>query len=300
MYDVVVIGAGAAGMSAGIYAARYGLKAVVIGREMGGTANNAHLVENYPGFKSINGMELMEKFAEHLKSLGVKLENVEVVGIDRNNGHFTVKTAGNEKFDGKSLILAMGTVRRKLNIPGEDEFLGKGVSYCATCDGPFFRDKVVAVVGGSDGACNTAVQLAEYCKKVYVFYRKEKLRAEPFWVAKIEKNKRIEVVHNVNVKEIMGDKFVKAVKLDNNKKIDIEGIFIEIGGVPQISLIKNMGVKVDEKNHIVIDSSQRTNVDGVYAAGDITTGSNKWSQIITASAEGATAARAVFYDLKKE
>lgn len=298
MYDVIIIGSGPAGFSAGIYAARFGLNAIVIGETLGGTANNAHLIENYPGFKSINGMDLMEKFAEHVKSVNVDIKNSGVVNIDKVKGHFVATTKENEKFEGKNLILAMGTVRRKLNIPGEDEFLGKGVSYCATCDGPFFRDKTVSVVGGSDGACNTAIQLAQYCEKVYVFYRKEKLRAEPFWVKKIQENKKIEVVHNVNVKEIIGEKFVEAVKLDNGKKIKVDGVFIEIGGVPQISITKNMGVKTDKSDTIIVDSEQRTNVKGIYAAGDITTGSNKWSQVITASAEGAVAARSVFYDSK--
>jgi thioredoxin reductase (NADPH) len=192
----------------------------------------------------------------------------------------------------------MGTVRRKLNVPGEENYLGKGVSYCATCDGPLFRDKTVIVVGGSDGACITAVQLAEYAKKVYVVYRKGKLRAEPWWVSRIKKNEKIEVIYNTNVKEILGNDFVEGVKLDNNKQLKVEGVFIEIGGVPQISLIKNLGVKADEGNYIVVDSEQRTNIRGIYAAGDITTGSNKWSQIVTAVAEGSIAARSVFYDLK--
>jgi thioredoxin reductase (NADPH) len=298
MYDIIIIGSGPAGFSSGIYAARFGLKSIIVGESLGGTANNAHLIENYPGFKSISGMELMEKFAEHVKSVNVEIKNSEVVNIENAEGHFVVITRENEKLDGKNLILAMGTVRNKLNIPGEDEFLGKGVSYCATCDGPFFRDKIVSVVGGSDAACNTAVQLAEYCKKVYVFYRKEKLRAEPFWVKKIQENKKIEVVHNINVKEITGDKFVEAVKLDNGKTIKVDGVFIEIGGVPQTSIIKNMGVKTDDSKSIIVDSEQRTNIKGIYAAGDITTGSNKWSQVITASAEGAVAARSVFYDSK--
>jgi len=298
MHDIIIIGSGPAGFSAGIYAARFGLNAIVIGETLGGTANNAHLIENYPGYTSINGMDLMEKFAEHVKSVGIEIKNSGVVNIEKIKDHFVATTKENEKFEGKNLVLAMGTVRRKLNIPGEDEFLGKGVSYCATCDGPFFRDKTVSVVGGSDGACNTAVLLAQHCEKVYVFYRKNKLRAEPFWVKKIQKNKKIEVVHNVNVKEIVGDKFVEAVKLDNGEKIKVDGVFIEIGGVPQISITKNIGVKTDKSDTIIVDSEQRTNVKGVYAAGDITTGSNKWSQVITVSAEGAVAARSAFYDSK--
>ncbi|MBI4743245.1 MAG: FAD-dependent oxidoreductase, partial [Actinobacteria bacterium] len=190
MYDVIIIGAGPAGLASALYATRYKLNTLVVGSVIGGTALEAYNVENYPGFKSISGFELMGRMEEQVTSLGVKIIPEEVTKIEKNTD-FSVITEDN-KYEAKSLILTMGTERRKLNVPGEKELLGKGVSYCATCDSAFFKDKTVAVVGGSDAAAKSALLLAEYAKKIFMIYRRDKIRSEPIIVESVEKNEKIE------------------------------------------------------------------------------------------------------------
>jgi thioredoxin reductase (NADPH) len=296
MYDVIVIGGGPAGLSASIYASRYMLNTLVLSKDNGGAITEAHIVENYPGFESISGIELTEKFKKQAKKLGVELKDEESIGIKKEEGHFLV----NNKYKAKKVILAVGTERRKLNVPGEEEYMGKGVSYCATCDSPFYRDKVVGVVGGSNSAARAAQLLAEYAKKVYIIYRKEKIRAEPALCEQIDKNPKIEIISSTKVKEIKGDKFVNSVVFDSGEVFMLDGLFIEIGSVPAAAMPKELGVKLDDEGCIIVDEAMRTNVNGVYAAGDITTGSNKWRQVITACAEGGIAAASAYLDLQKE
>ena len=200
-------------------------------------------------------------------------------------------------------MIATGSKHRKLGIPGEKEFLGRGVSYCATCDGFFYRDKIVGVVGGSDSAVSAAVFLGDIAQKVYLIYRGEKLRAENFWVLAAEKNPKIEIVYNTNIKEIKGDDKISQVLLDNihkgNDNLSLDGLFVEIGFIPSTELIKDLGVELDEDGYIKIDQSGKTSSAGIWAAGDITTGSNKFKQIITAASEGAIAANDIQAHLRK-
>ena len=296
IYDLAVIGGGPAGLSAAIYGARYMLSTLLLCKDHGGAIAEAHVVENYPGFESISGIELTENFRKQAKKLGTDIKDDEAKGIRKEKGYFVI----NSKYKAKKVILALGTWRRKLNIPGEEEFMGKGVSYCATCDAPFYRDKVVGVVGGSNSAARAAQLLAEYAKKVYIIYRKEKIRAEPMLAEKIMKNPKIEVIGNTNVREVKGDKFVNSAVFDSGEVFMLDGLFIEVGSVPSASLAKELGVKLDENSYIVVDSTMRTNIEGVYAAGDITTGSNQWRQVITACAEGGIAASSAYTDIKKE
>jgi thioredoxin reductase (NADPH) len=241
-------------------------------------------------------MELAEKFMKQAKKLGAEINDEEAKGIRKEGSHFLI----NNKHKAKKVILALGTWRRKLNIPGEEELMGKGVSYCATCDAPLYRDKTVGVVGGSNSAARAAQILAEYAKKVYIIYRKEKIRAEPMLAEKVMKNPKIEIISNTNVREIKGDKFVNSVVFDSGEVFMLDGLFIEAGSVPSTALAKEIGAKLDENGYIVVDSAMRTNIDGIYAAGDITTGSNQWRQVVTACAEGGIAASSAYTDLKRE
>ncbi|PIN77406.1 hypothetical protein COS79_00790 [Candidatus Woesearchaeota archaeon CG06_land_8_20_14_3_00_33_13] len=301
VYDLIIIGAGPAGLSAAIYASRYNLNTLIIGEEIGGMAAEACKIENYPGFKSVSGMELMNKFKEQIKGLvDIKQENI-IEFKKKNNFMITTKE---EVYKSKAVIIASGTKRRKLNIKGEKEFLGRGVSYCATCDAAFFRDKTVGVVGGNDAAAMSALLLVEYSKKVFIIYRKERIRAEPLRISQLEKNKKVIIINNTKVIAINGNKMINSVTLDkefnNSTELALDGLFIEIGSVPSTVLTKKLGIRLDEEGYIVVDSSQKTNVEGFYAAGDITTSSNKFRQIITAASEGAIAAHSVYEFLKNK
>jgi thioredoxin reductase (NADPH) len=299
MYDIIIIGGGPAGMSAAVYAARFRMKALILSNHLGGYMIECPSIENYPGFTSINGMELSNNMKEQVKNLKVETIEEEVVEIKKDKT-FKVKTKANNTFEGKSIVLALGTKRRKLEIKGEDEFLGKGVSYCATCDGMFFRDKIVAVVGGANSAAVSALQLSEFAKEVNIIYRKDKLRADPYWIKKIEDKGNIQVHYNLNITEIKGDPMVNSILLDNNKEMKVDGVFIEVGSMPATTLAKSLNIKLSEDGCIIVDQTQKTSVEGIYAAGDITTGSNKMRQIITACSEGAISAESAYHYSRKE
>lgn len=296
IYDLIIIGAGPAGLTAAIYARRYLLNTIIIGRTPGGTITEAHKVCNFPSYKSISGIELMKKTIEQVKDLGIDIKQEEVKEIKKNK-IFEVKT-NNLTYKTKKIILAIGRKKEKLNVKGEDKFLGKGVSYCAVCDASFFKNKIVAVIGGSNAALTTALLLAENAKKVYIIYRKEKFfRAEPLWVKQVEKNKKIKTLFNSNLKEIYGDEKVKGAKLNNEKDIKVSGIFIEIGSIPNKEFPKQLNLET-EKGYIKINKKQETSIKGIYAAGDIT--NNSLKQIITACGEGAIAATSTYKEIKKD
>lgn len=297
VYDIIIVGAGAAGLAAAIYAARYKLKTLVISKEIGGVVVDAHTVENYPGFKKISGLELMDKFHEQAKEFGVEVRQDEITDIKRNK-LFNVKTKKRE-CQAKTLILAMGSQRRRLEVPGEKNFRGKGISYCYTCDAPFSKNKTVAVIGGSDSAARAAQLCAEYAKKIYIIYRRDKMRAEPYLVELLEKNPKIEFIYNANVIEIKGNEKIKSVILDSKKELKLDMLFIEIGQIPNTELAKKLGVKLDEQGYIIVDTTQKTNIDCVYAAGDITNASNKFRQLTTAISEGSIAAESIYKLIKK-
>ena len=301
MYDLIIIGGGAAGMSAAIYAARYNLKTLLISKEVGGVLNEAHKVSNYPGFKEISGMDLMAKFKEHVDSLSIEYLDAEVKKAEKKKDHFIV-IANDRQLEAKTIILAFGLKRKRLNIEGEDKFAGKGISYCYTCDAPFYKGKTVGVVGGSDSAALAALLLAQYAKKVFIIYRGGDLKAEPINKKAVEKNKSIEIIKNTNVVELKGDKALTTAILDRpyngGKEFKIEGLFIEIGSIPSTVLTEQLGVRKDDNGFIIVDKEKKTNVDGVYAGGDAT--NTVMRQTITAAADGAIAAMAAFHFMKKE
>lgn len=303
LYDLAIVGAGPAGLSASVYASRYGIKNIVIGAVVGGLVTETHEIGNWLGTQKISGFEFAQKSTEHAKSLGAEVKTALVDQIEKKEERFILFLSDGTKIESKTILLTMGTRHRHLGVSGEKELAGKGVSYCATCDGFFFKGKKVAVIGGNDSAAGAAVYLADIAEKVYLIYRGEKLRAENFWIKSIEENKKIEVLYNTNVKKIKGEKKVEKLVLDNSyinsSELEVDGIFIEIGLEPNINLAKDFDIELDEEDYVKIDSEGRTAERGIWAAGDITTGSNKFKQIITAAAEGAIAVNSIQKFLKK-
>lgn len=304
MYDLIILGAGPAGLAASVYASRYQIKHLVIGNAFGGSLFEAHRIENWIGEKSIKGTDLVTKFYEHAKELGAEILQEEAVEVKKEKNEFFVKTNLNKTYQAKIILIAIGTKHRKLNISGEDKFLGKGVSYCAVCDGVFFKDKIVAVVGGGNSAAMTAELLSEYAQKVYIIYRKKVMRCEPVVLKRLEKNSQIKIIPETNVIKVEGEQKVKSIEIDReyqgSKKIKIDGLFIEVGAIPAVGITKKLGVKTGKGDSIIIDQGGATNIKGIYAAGDITNGSDNLHQIVTAVSEGAIAATSIYGDLKKE
>ncbi|KKQ51129.1 MAG: Thioredoxin reductase [Parcubacteria group bacterium GW2011_GWD2_38_11] len=301
MYDLIIIGAGPAGLGASIYASRYKLNHVVIGGEIGGQVVEAWEIENYAGIESISGKDLMEKFVKQTKDLGGNIIVGNVNKILKEGEFFSIATEDGKKYEARAVLLALGMKARKMNIPGEDKFLGKGISYCATCDAMFFRGKDVAVIGGGDAAATAAIHLAEFANSVQLLYKDGTKTFEPAWDEQMAKMGKIASSTFTNISGIEGDEKVEGLEyeLDGKKKeLSVQGVFIEIGSTPGVVIAKELGVSTDEQGYIAVDQTQATNVDNVYAAGDATTGSNKFRQIITAVAEGAVAAGSVYKKIK--
>lgn len=299
MYDLVIVGTGPAGLSATIYAARYKMKVITVGKLHGGMVTEAHLVENYPGVGEISGIELGQKMLEQARSLGAEIVANSIQKIEKQDKFFVLH-AQSGKYETKRILLAMGSERTKLKTKGEGEFLGKGVAYCATCDGPLFKGKTVSVVGGGNAAVTAAIYMGDIAEKVYLIYRGPKLKAEPAWIEQLEKKSNIEVIYNANIEEISGENKVEQIKLDNSKELKLDGVFIEIGSTPSKALINDLDLKTDQRGYIVVDAEMKTNVQGVWAAGDITAGEFKFRQVVTATAEGALAIYSAYLDTKKE
>ncbi len=302
VHDLIIIGAGPAGLSASIYASRYKLSHLLFGVEPGGQMNEIKSIENWPGTVMISGADLIGNMVGHVKNFGMEIKNLSISLIRKNNdGTFSV-LAGREEYVSRAVILAMGAKYRTMNIPGEREFTGKGVSYCATCDAMFFRDKVVSVIGGGNSAAVVALELTDFASKVFLICRGEKLSADPVWIEKIAADSKIEVIKETNVIEIKGGEKVERIILDKPRDdktfLEVDGVFIEVGSEPGVELARKLGVETDEQNYIKVDAGQSTNVEGIYAAGDITTGSNKFRQILMGAAEGALAANSVYKKLK--
>jgi len=298
-YDVAILGAGPAGLSAGIYSARYGLKTAVISQSIGGMANYAASIENYPSFNG-SGIELMKRFAEQAKKCGVEILEREIVNIAKEK-QFTIQTSRNEMIKASAVIICLGTEKKKLNIPGEDKFLGMGVSYCATCDASFFRDKTIAVIGGRNSAAQTALMLAIHSKKVYILYRQDLLNCEDALLAKIKNSKNIEIIYKSVPVRIEGKDSVEKLLIEQDGKeraLKVDGIFVEIGSVPASSIIKKIGVKTNDMGYIPADDEMKTNVEGVFAAGDIIV--TPLRQIIISAAQGAVASFSAYKFLKEE
>jgi len=294
IYDLIIIGAGPAGMSAAVYAARYKLNTLIFGEVIGGMASEAYEICNFLSYSKIRGFELAHKMQQHVADLGLEIKTEKVTKINKDK-IFAIKTGDNSYFS-KKIILATGTEKTKLNLDNEEKFLGRGISYCATCDAAFFKDKIAGVVGGSNAALTAALLLSEFASKVYIIYRRDRFfRAEPAWIERVNKNKKINPVFNANVVELIGKERLEAVKLDNKKKLRLDGLFIEIGSSPNTKLPEELGIEL-ENGYIKTDNEQRTNVKGIFAAGDVTVTSLE--QIIIAAAQGAVAAYSAYKEAR--
>ncbi|MGQ9544554.1 MAG: thioredoxin-disulfide reductase [Candidatus Bathycorpusculaceae bacterium] len=302
-WDLIIIGGGAAGLAAGIYGARSGLKTLVLDEKItGGTMTDAPLIENYPGLQSISGMELAQKMVAHCRNAGVTIHEFEkVIGMDLKGDKKIVKT-NKTIYEAKAIIIASGSHYREMGIPGEREFRGRGVSYCGICDGPLFKGKNVLVVGGGNSAVITALYLADIASKVKIAHRREEFRAEEALVKALKAKENVEILWNTEVKEIKGERLVNKVILFNNKtketkELPVDGVFIQAGEDPNSQLAKEAGVAVDEEGYIIVDVRQRTNILGVYAAGDVTNYPVK--QVGTAVGQGITAALEAYGHIRR-
>lgn len=303
IYDVAIIGAGPAGLSASIYASRYKLKNIVLGKQVGGTIADAHKVCNYPGVDDLTGLELGTRMYEQAKKNGAETLFESVVAIEKEGNLFKLETDAKKEIVAKTIILATGTKRNKLVVPGEEKYLGKGVSYCCTCDAMFYKDKIVGVVGGSNAATMAATMLADIAKQVYIIYRGTALRGEPAWIDDIKSKKNVEIILTTVVTGIEGKERVEKVKLsrpfNGSQYLDVDGLFIEIGSEPNADLPMRLGVELDDKHYIVVKEDQSTSMEGIWAAGDATTNSNNLQQVVTAVGEGAVAATSIYTYLEK-
>lgn len=301
MKDVAIIGLGCAGYTAAIYSARYKLDTVLIGEVEGGMGISAADVGNWPGEEEIAGPDLMEKFKKHAESF----ENVQRVSgrvetcEERSvKDGFILRMQNGDVIEARSIIFATGSNKRHLGVKGEEEFSGKGVTYCATCDAFFYRGKTVAVIGGGDSAVEGAAIAAQVAAKVYLIHRRDTFKAEPYWVEKVNEKENVEFVLNTNVLEITGDNRVNGITLDTpyngSDTLAVDGVFIEVGSTPATVLAEQLGCALDERKHLKVDAAMKTNIQGVFAAGDVSSGSNHFAQFATAAGEGSIAANSAF------
>ncbi len=298
MYELIIIGGGPAGITAGIYSGRQKIKTLLITKTFGGQiTQKAVMIENYPGFEKISGRDLIQKFEKHLKRFDVEIKMDEVTEVKKSNGNFLVITKDKSIFESRTVILASGSDPRRLEIPGEKEFLGKGVSYCPTCDGPLFSNKAVAIIGGGNVAFEAALYLSGIVKKVYILEFGEQVKADATNQELVKKTGKAEIITSARTKEIRGDMFVKELVYEDRKEkrevvLPVDGVFIEIGLQPATSFIRDL-VEFNERDEIIVDfETYQTKTPGLFAAGDCNLG--KTRQIITACGEGAKAAMAAF------
>jgi alkyl hydroperoxide reductase subunit F len=291
VYDVLIVGAGPAGLTAGVYCARKSLKTVLISENIGGQALESWTVENYMGYRMITGDELMRKFEEQIRSQNVHLELDSVVSLTKSDDLFVLNTITGDVYRGKAVILAQGKRPRKLGVEGEDRYLGKGLSICSTCDGPLFRDKVVAVAGGGNSALQTAIEMSGIAREVHLIVR-SKIRADDVYKNLYQTKKNIITHLDSDISALHGETVLTGVTLKDRlkgteTKIDLDGLFTEIGWVPNTGFLEDI-VAMNDQKEIIVDINCHTDVPGIYAAGDVT--NIKTKQIVTASGEGAKAA----------
>lgn len=297
IYDLVIIGAGPAGLAAGIYAARAELKVIILEKMVsGGQIINTYEVDNYPGIPGVSGYELAVKFKEHCDKLGVKFEDGDVTGLKTTDDKYKIVELNSEKsYKTKTVLIASGAVNRKLGVKGEEELTGMGVSYCATCDGAFYKNRITAVVGGGDVAVEDAIFLARLCKKVYVIHRRDEFRAAKTLVTALNSLDNVEIIYDSVVDEIMGTDMVTGLRLhnvknDESRELEISGAFIAVGNTPSSQAFIPQ-IAADSHGYIIAGEDCITNVEGIFAAGDVRT--KKLRQVITAAADGANAVTSI-------
>ncbi|MDD4122902.1 MAG: FAD-dependent oxidoreductase [Candidatus Pacebacteria bacterium] len=267
IYDNIILGTGPAGMSAGVYAVQYKINSLIIGKEPGGMMVYAHKVENFPSYLGIPGFELIQKFLDHVNQLNVPISFEEVVKIEKKDDIFNIYTFSGKIFKAKTILLTLGTSRRKLNIKNEDKLIGKGVHYCAICDANFYKDKDVCVVGSGDAASNASLLLSKIANKVYQIIRGDVLKGETELHEQLKNNPKINLIFNNEIEEFVGEEKLEKVILknefNNQKEIQLQGAFIEIGGIPNTSLLKELNISSDNHGFIIVDEFMRTNIPGI-------------------------------------
>ena len=286
MYDLVIVGAGPAGMTSAIYSARQKLKTLIISKDFGGQmAQKAVEIENYPGFEKITGFDLISKMENQIKNVDVVREKV--IEVKKENDIFFLKTEGDKVFQSKVVIIAIGAEPRRLNVLGEANYLGRGVSYCSTCDGPLFKNKEVAIIGGGDAGFETAIFMKNYASKIYILEQEESVKAS---IDNQKKASGIEVITSARLKEIKGDNFVNQIVFElsgKEKTLDVKGVFIQAGYIPETSFLGDL-VELNEKKEIIVNfETFETKTRGLFAVGDVNCG--KVKQIVVACGQGATA-----------
>lgn len=289
MVDIIIVGSGPAGMSAAVYGKRAGLSVLVIEKVYYGTgqvAESSH-VDNYLGFPGINGYELGEKFRSHAEGLGVEFKDGEVIRFEKAADRWYVHLKNGETLESKTVVYAAGAGHRHLGVPGEEEFSGKGVSYCATCDGAFFKGKDVAVVGGGNTAMDDAIYLSDICNKVYLVHRRDVFRGDTTTLMKLKETDNIELVVPAKVQEVKGEQAVTELHLEDGRTLEVSGVFVAVGMQPATDLLQGI-VLLDGNGYIIADETGKTSAAGFFAAGDVRT--KELRQIITAVADGANAA----------
>jgi len=301
MYDVIIIGGGPAGLTAGLYASRLGAKTLLLEKlTPGGQITLSSEIENYPGVCDVkSGLELMMCWPAQAQKFGCEIKSEEAVKIQKENSHFIVKTPKNE-YKSKTLIIATGSTPKKAGFEGEIEYTGKGVSYCAVCDGFFYKDKIVAVIGGGDTALEEALYLSKIAKKVYLIHRRDKFRAAPVTQKKVFETKNIEIIFNATVKKVFGNQFVEGIILNLNgeeKELKVDGVFVFVGMKVNNELVKDL-VELNEWGEVKVNLKMETSQKGLYAAGDIREDSVK--QVVAAAGDGATAAINALKYIEKE
>ena len=298
IYDLIIIGAGPAGITAAVYAARKRMNFIVITNDVGGQAAWSGDIENYTGYQFITGPELAKKFEEHMLKYGTALkENEEVLELEKTGQLFNVKT-DKGRYQARCVIIASGKKARELDVPGEKEFKNRGVTYCATCDGPLFSGKDVAVVGGGNSALDAVLQLMKIAGHIYIINHSPELAGDAIMRRKVEEAANVRILNNTFVTAVLGDKFVKSIKIKSllqEKELVVQGVFVEIGLTPNSAFAK--GVGKNPENEIIVDARNQTNIAGVFAAGDVTDVPEK--QIIVAAGEGSKALLSAFHYLSK-
>ena len=302
IYDVIVLGAGPAGLAAGIYGKRAGFNILVLDTSSlsGGQILNTYEIDNYPGFPGVSGTQLADAMKTHCEKLGVEFARGKVSSII-DKGETKELITKKQNFEAKTVIVATGASNRKLGCPGEEDLSGLGVSYCATCDGAFFKDKTVAVVGGGDVALEDAIYLSRFCTKVYLIHRRDEFRGAKVLQDKVNSIDNIEIIYDTVVNSIEGTASVESINIHNNKTeesrdLKVDGIFIAVGTVPNTGFLSDL-VAVDSKGYIVADETCKTSREGIYAAGDVRT--KQLRQVITATADGANAITSIQYYFQK-
>lgn len=296
-YDLIIIGAGSAWYPTGMYASRYKIKNLIIWAQPGGALATSHKVENYPGTLSASGADIMKNFKDHAETSGSEILQEMVTKVEKIEWGFEVTTSSGKVFTSKYVVLATGNKYRHLWVKWEEEFLGKWVSYCATCDGMFFQNLDVVIVWWGNTALTEALYLADICNKVYIVHRKDVFRAEDIWVEQAKKRTNIEFVLNEEVEEIAWGMFVEKAILKSGKELKADGIFVAVGSDPNTSLVHHLWPKMDNEGCLVVDARQESSIPWLYAAGDVTTNSNKFKQTIMSAAEWCLAANSVHEDL---